>query len=71
MRVIAAIRQRWIDWRRERLITELRVEACALLHTGEPEAARQVAALMFAECARRSPQQIKRMEAPIFGADQP
>lgn len=65
MRLIAAIRQRITDWRRERRIDQL--AACCLQETGKgsTKLAMDSWKAMKAEIARRSPQQIARMEARI------
>lgn len=63
MRLIQAFRQRITDWRRERRINDW--AACCLLETeqGNTKLAMKSWASMKAEIARRSPQQVARMEA--------
>lgn len=63
--MIAALRQRWQDWRRERRIRVLVADTCHQLATGHPNLARAVWGRLRAEIDARSPQQIARMERRI------
>lgn len=67
MRLIRALRQRIADWRREVRINDL--AACCLMESeqGRSRDAMFAWKAMKAEIARRSPQQIARMEARLRG----
>jgi hypothetical protein len=67
MRLIAAIRQRIIDWRLERSINGWRELAKRAMANDCRSVARAAYEQMGKECAKRSPQQIARMEARIRG----
>ena len=71
MNLVARLRERLADWRRERRIAHLRAEASRLFAAGDRVGARAMCELMFHECRQRSAAQVRRMERPIFGADAP
>ena len=58
-----ALRQRIADWLRERRIVRLRAKAARIIETtGRASNAREEIAALLAECNRRSPEQVARME---------
>jgi len=61
IQLLAALRQRWLDWVRERRIRDLR--ACALIEAeaGRYDLAEEAADAMRAEQRLRSPQQLDRL----------
>lgn len=62
MRLIAALRQRLADWRRERRIRALVDEYVAVLNHRRVELQRDVWARLKAEIQSRSADQVARME---------
>jgi hypothetical protein len=59
--MLLSIHQRIVDWRRERRIRALRVQANTAYEAGDMAAMRRIGMQVFAECALRSPQQRLRM----------
>lgn len=67
MRLIHRIRQRWLDWRRERRIADLAACCCFEAAAGRRALAEEAWDALRREVAARSPEQVARMEARLRG----